>query len=249
MYLPLAALLALGVGAIGPLVAHRRGRWLGPGLLAAAALALAALSFARAGDYRSEVGLWRSDLRVRPENRRARYDLAKALEREGSQAEARVEMAAAVRAEIDYYERVLPLQPDPVGARVDLGALNEVSGRPERAQALYLEALALAPDDPYALRRMALLLLRRAVGDEASIARARGYAERAVAVTDRRDAASLEALASVQLASGERDAALEALREALATDPARQPARVLERVRERLDALQSAAPDREGDTR
>ncbi len=237
MYLPLAALLALGVPSAWLAVGRTRARWLAPGLAGAAALAFAVLSFARAGDYRSEVELWRSDLRAQPGNRRAHYDLAKALEREGRPAEARAELAEAVRGEIDYYERVLPLQPDPVGARVDLGALNEVSGRPERAQALYLEALALAPDDPYALRRMALVAIRHDGADAASLARARDYAERAVAVTGRRDAAALEALASVQLASGERDAAISTLKEALATDPTAQPARVLERVRERLAAL------------
>ncbi|HKC50045.1 MAG TPA: hypothetical protein VKF60_04575 [Myxococcota bacterium] len=239
MYLPLAALLALGVPSAWLAVGRTRARWLAPGLAGAAALAFAVLSFARAGDYRSEVELWRSDLRAQPGNRRAHYDLAKALEREGRPAEARAELAEAVRGEIDYYERVLPLQPDPVGARVDLGALNEVSGRPERAQALYLEALALAPDDPYALRRMALVAIRHDGADAASLARARDYAERAVAVTGRRDAAALEALASVQLVSGERDAAISTLKEALATDPTAQPPRVLERVRERLAALGS----------
>jgi len=43
----------------------------------------------------------------------------------------------------------------------------------------------------------------------------------------------------VQLASGERDAAIATLKEALATDARAQPARVLERVRERLAALGS----------
>jgi len=181
MYLPLRALLALG-GLLG--LARRRAR--APPLAGARARrrrgrsrSPRCRSRARAY-YRSEVELWQSDLRAQPGNRRAHYDLAKALEREGRGAEARAELAEAVRGEIDYYERVLPLQPDPVGARVDLGALNEVSGRAERAQTLYLEALALAPDDPYALRRMALVSIRRDVADAASLARARDYAERAV---------------------------------------------------------------------
>jgi tetratricopeptide (TPR) repeat protein len=242
MYLPLAALLALGVGGSALLAARWRAQRIATLVTAVVALSLAALSFARAGDYRTEIDLWRADVRVRPGNRRAHYNLSKAFERAGRAGEALPEMAEAVRGEAEYYERVLPLQPDPVHARVDLGAVNEIRGDPQRAQALYLEALALAPDDPYALRRMALVLIRRDSADAASVARARQYAERAVAVTSRRDAAALEALAAVQLATGERDAAIETLHAALATDPAQQLPRVLERVREKLQTLEAGAP-------
>ncbi|MFI5317564.1 MAG: hypothetical protein ACHQ6T_17820 [Myxococcota bacterium] len=242
MLLPLAALLALAVCAGWLVLARWRAQRLAPWLAGAAAVALAVLAFARAGDYASEIALWQSDLRVSPENQRARYDLAKALEREGRVAEAHAEMARAVRAEIDFYERVLPLQPDPVRSRVDLGATHELGGEPERAEALYREALERAPDDSYALRRIALLTIRRAEGDPAAVARARDFAERAVAASGRRDAAALEALATVQIAGGELAAATATLREALATDPALQSPRVLERVRERLESLESLAP-------
>ncbi len=240
MYLPLAALIALGVTVTRPWLARANARWLGPVLAGVLALALGARSFARAGDYESAVELWRADVEAQPMNRRAHYNLAKALEAEGRATESQAELTAAVLSEIEYYERVLPLQPDPVSARVDLGALHELAGRTRRAEELYSDALSRAPDDPYVLRRMARFLLR-GDADPQSLAEARRFAERAVAVTERRDAAALEALAAVQFASQERDAAITTLEEALATDPAGQTPRVLERIRERL-ALEASAP-------
>jgi Flp pilus assembly protein TadD len=240
MYLPLAALVALGVSGGWLLLARHRAQRFAPWLAAAAVLALGALSFARAGDYRSEIGLWQSDVRAAPANQRAHYNLATALERDGRIPEARAEMTRAVRGEIELYERVLPLQPDPVRARVDLGATHEVAGEAERAEQLYREALERAPDDPYALRRMALVLVRRGA-DSSSVTRAREFAEHAVAASGRGDAAALEALAEVQLAGGDSAGAMATLREALATDPAKQSRRVLQRVRERLERLESLA--------
>jgi len=233
MYLALAALLALAVTAMAALFA-RGGttRW-ALALVGLAALALGAVSFLRAGDYRSAIDLWRADVAARPHNRRAHYNLAAAYRAAGLTREAEVEKRTALESEIDYYQSLLPLQPDPVTARVDLGALNELAGHRPRARELYLDALSRSPDDAYALRRMALFLLREEP-DPASLAEARSYAERAVSATGRRDAAALEALANVQFASQERAAAIASLEEALQTDPRQQPPRVFERIRERL---------------
>lgn len=239
MYLPLMALIVLGVCAGELALARFRARALGPWLAGAAALALAAVSFARAGDYRTEVGLWQSDLRVAPNSRRAHYNLGKAFEREGRTAEAQVERAATVQGELEFYTKVLPLQPDQVRSRVDLGAVYEMAGRTAQAEGLYAEALALDPNEAYALWRMALVLLRARGDAPPDLARAHEFALRAVDMTQRRDAAALEALARVQLAAGDREGGLRSLREALATDPAHQRPRVLARVRETLTALES----------
>ena len=239
MYLPLAALAALAVCAVDLALARLRARSLGPWLAGAAALALAAVSFARAGDYRSEIGLWESDLR-HWSDRRAHYNLGKAYAREGLLAQAQEQQARAVLGEIDFYSAVLPLQPDQVRSRVDLGAVYEVAARPANAEALYRQALELDPENVYALWRMALVLTRPRADLPADLERAKDYAEHAVAASRRGDAAALEALARVQLARGERDAAKQTLREALATDPARQRERVMKRVLETLTALEAA---------
>jgi protein O-mannosyl-transferase len=200
MYLPLAALLAFGVCAVDLALARFRVRALGPWLAGAAAVALASLSFARAGDYRSEIALWESDVRADPSNRRAHYNLSKAYGREGQAEAARNQQILAVQGEIDFYSAVLPLQPDPVRSRVDLGAVYEVAGKFPQAEALYREALERSPDDAYALRRLALVLLRPRANLPAATEQARGFAERAVEVSGRRDAAALEVLARIQLA-------------------------------------------------
>jgi protein O-mannosyl-transferase len=238
MYLPLMALLALGVCAAELLLARFRARALGPWLAGAAALALAAVSFARAGDYRTEIGLWQSDLRVAPDSRRAHYNLGKAFEREGRMAEAQAEHAATVHLELAFYTKVLPLQPNQVKSRVDLGAVYEMAGQTAQAEVLYREALERSPDDVYALWRMALMLSRGLGSAPPALDRALGFAQRAVAVSGRRDAAALEALAKVQVAAGRRDAAIATLRDALATDPAQQSPRVMARVRDLLTVLE-----------
>lgn len=240
MYLPLAALLALGVCGVDLALERLRAQALGRWLAGAAVVALAALSFARAGDYRTEIALWESDLRAAPNNRRVHYNLGKAYEHAGQADAARNQQILAVLGEIDFYSAVLPLQPDQVRSRVDLGAVYEVAGKPAQAEALYRQALERSPDDVYALWRMALVLSRPRGNLPPALDRALGFAERAVAVSDRRDAAALEALARVQLASGQRDAALQSLRDALATDPAQQRPRVLARVRDTLTALEAS---------
>ncbi len=112
MYLPLAALsvllvclLWLGVARAGRVVAIRF-------IVGIAALALSAVSVARAADYANEIRLWRADVVIAPGNARARYNLSGALRRAGLEDEAKQERAAAVRGEVDFYSRILPLQPD-----------------------------------------------------------------------------------------------------------------------------------------
>ena len=239
MYLPLMALIVLGVCAGELALARFRARALAPWLAGAAALALAASLVRARGRLPHEVALWQSDLRVAPNSRRAHYNLGKAFEREGRTAEAQVERAATVQGELEFYTKVLPLQPDQVRSRVDLGAVYEMAGRTAQAEGLYAEALALDPNEAYALWRMALVLLRARGDAPPDLARAHEFALRAVDMTQRRDAAALEALARVQLAAGDREGGLRSLREALATDPAHQRPRVLARVRETLTALES----------
>ena len=157
MYLPLAALLALFV-CLGWLALVRTGRArLGPWLAGLAAVMLAGASALRAGDYQSEIALWQADVRAAPQNARARYNLSRALERAGRADEARAERDASVRLEIDFYQRILPFQPDRVQALGDLAGLHLVAGELARADALYTQVLELAPDDPTALRMRALL--------------------------------------------------------------------------------------------
>jgi len=157
MYLPLAALLSLGV-CLGWLVLAHGGRArIGPFLVGLAALVLASASALRAGDYSDEIRLYEAEVRAAPENARARYNLSHALERSGREHEARTEHAAMVRAEIAIYARILPFQPDRVQALNDLARLHVAAGELERADELFAQVLELAPADATALRMRARL--------------------------------------------------------------------------------------------
>ncbi len=160
MYLPLAALSVLFV-CLGWRGLTRVGRArLGPWLVALAALALAGASAMRAGVYANEIALWQADVATAPGNARAHYNLSSALRREGRESEAQVERDAAVRGEITFYGRILPLQPDRVQALGDLAALHVVAGELARAEQLYGEVLELSPSDATAKRMRAQLRAR-----------------------------------------------------------------------------------------
>ncbi len=160
MYLPLGVILAFGVCLARLALAHVGRLRLAPLFTGLAVAALASLGVARASDYADAVTLWRADVEAAPGNARARYNLAGALRAAGRYAEAQAERADAVRGELAFYERILPLQPDRVQALGDLAALHIAAGDLARADALYAELLLLAPDDAAALGRRAWLRTR-----------------------------------------------------------------------------------------
>lgn len=97
MYLPLAVVLAaLALAAFAWL---GRRAWM---LAVAAALVAGGLTFARNGDYASAVSLWRKTVQQRPENLRARNNLAASL-LEAHETEAGLaELAAALKLKPDH---------------------------------------------------------------------------------------------------------------------------------------------------
>lgn len=152
MYLPLGALLALGTCLGWLALARGRGARFGPPLVGLAALALAGASANRAGDYRDETRLYAAEVRAAPGNARARYNLSRALRRAGREDEARTEHQAAARAEIAFYSRILPFQPDRAQALGDLATLNYLVGELARADELCAQVLELSPNDATAKR-------------------------------------------------------------------------------------------------
>ncbi len=132
MYLPLAAIIVLGV--LGLQAALPRAVWL---VLGALAMGLCLLSVRRNQDYRSALVLWEDTIRKQPENSRGRYNLANELVKlPGRSAEA-----------IAHYEAALRLQPDLVSAHTQVARLLALL--PERlpdAVAHYEQAVALEPD-------------------------------------------------------------------------------------------------------
>lgn len=128
-YLPLAALLALIVPALRPILA--RGA---PLLLLAVAAAFALLTIRRNQDYQTSLTLWADTLAKRPVNPRACDNLAEAL-------------AATGRAEaaITYYRRALALNPSSATTHTMLGHALMSLNRVAEAELSYRQAVALDP--------------------------------------------------------------------------------------------------------
>ena len=196
MYLPLAALLALGVCAVELALARFARDASARGSPAPLVLALAALSFARAGDYRTEIALWAErPARARRDTRRAHYNLGKAYEREGRADAARKPSALApCSARSTFYSAGAPAAARTRCARGWTSArCTRSRGEPAQAEALYRRgARARARRRLRALAhgaRAAARARRRAARDRA---RARVRASARSTSSGRRDAAALE---------------------------------------------------------
>ncbi|MFI5315198.1 MAG: tetratricopeptide repeat protein [Myxococcota bacterium] len=162
MYLPLAALVSLGVGLA--LEIGRRAAERGPapqqrltrraGELAAAALAIAfgGATFARNADYATAVGLWQSSVTARPELAQGIVNLGIAHAEVGAYREA----AAA-------YRRALALDPENARAHYDLALALDRLGEADAALDHYARAVALEPR--FEIGQLALARARVARGD------------------------------------------------------------------------------------
>jgi len=114
-------------------------------------------------------------------------------------------------------KRALELQPEYPDAHYNLGKVLLESGRAQDAADHFRTALALRPDWLPVLSETArLLATNRAVLDPAQ---AITFAERAVSLTHRRDAAALDSLAGAYASGGDFDKAVTAAEEALKLMP------------------------------
>lgn len=141
MYLPLAAVAALVVAAADALWRDGSGRqrvsaiW--PGLaLALALIALGWRTLERNNEYRDAVALWESNLRHRPNNPRAHYNLGYALVEAGRPQEA-----------IAPLKRALELAPGYADVHTTLGNALSQLGRSDEALQHYEQAARIEPDN------------------------------------------------------------------------------------------------------
>ena len=106
---------------------------------------------------------------------------------------------------LDHYRRALALRPDNVEARGNLAQLLSRQGRSAEAVAEFDQVLAVSAEDPQALSGLAWI---RATAADAALrnpGQAIQLAERAAALTRRRDLAALDALAAAYAAAGRFD--------------------------------------------
>ena len=136
MYLPLAAVLALAVGALHRSLGRRQ--WpLAAWVFGSVAVALILLTVRRNGDYRSDIALWTDTIEKRPNNPLAQVMVAGAQERAGN-------LGAAVK----HYEQALELKPDFSIGHENFGELLLRQGRRVDAIAHFESALRLQPEYP-----------------------------------------------------------------------------------------------------
>ena len=130
MYLPLAAVVTLGVMGINTLLGRRSGA-----VFLALAVGLGWLTVRRNEDYRTELSIWNDTLAKCPNSVRAHYHLGDMLLHTGKVQEA-----------IDHYQRALQIGPDTPEGQVNLGVALDRMGRAQEAIGHYEEALRIRPD-------------------------------------------------------------------------------------------------------
>ena len=147
MYLPLAAVVSLGVAAGYRYLGARACTW---GAFAVA-LGFSVLTILRNEDYRSEVRLWSDTVAKRPNNTLAHHNLGTAFAKlPGHEEEA-----------LREYRRAIDLTPNLAVAHKELGELllRRPAGEAE-ALAQFREAVRLDPKDPEARTDLGRLLAR-----------------------------------------------------------------------------------------
>jgi hypothetical protein len=155
MYLPLAALMVLGVGLVAAAWRQRRPAFRAAlaGLLLAS---LATMTHYRNRSYASEEAVWQDVLRKRPHNLRARLGLGAVRLRGGADNEAMRHFEAVIRG-LEDSDRVSPGYRRTIGAqaRSNLGVVHYRAGRYAEAAQCFRQALALAPAFEDARRNLA----------------------------------------------------------------------------------------------
>jgi tetratricopeptide (TPR) repeat protein len=161
-----------------------------------------------AGETRAAVEQYEHALVLRPDYAQAHTNLGSVLLQQGQTALA-----------LEHLDAALGIDPASVQAHYSAGIANEQLGRIEPAIDHFRRALHLRPDFPQAQSSLAWLL---AVAGDARLrdpAQAVSLAERAAALTGRRDAAALDALAAAYASAGIYDRAVATATEALALGP------------------------------
>jgi Flp pilus assembly protein TadD len=180
---------------------------------------------ARNRDYWSEQTLWRDTVAKQPGNERARVaygvallsmrrfadaeaqlQVAVDLDRADPMAESRLGAAQAAQGKLEnaivHLERAVALRPDDVDAHRWLGQAYAIRRQDALAVPHFMRALEVQGDDPVLLGHLAQILADSRDGSVRDGARALVLAERAVALTSRGDARTLDILAVAQAAVG-----------------------------------------------
>jgi tetratricopeptide (TPR) repeat protein len=219
------------------------------------------------GQYDQAITHFRRSLALNPASASTHYNLGYALSVRGRHEDAAAEFLEALRLDPDYaqahnnlgavlqllgrpdealthYRRAVVLRPDNIEARVNLAQLLSALGLAADAAGEFQRVLARRADDPQALSGLAWIRSTSSTESLRDPADAVRLAERAVALTSRRDISAIDALAAAYASAGRYDEAVAAARAGvdLAVE-AGLPAVVIQ-FRERLDLYQAGRPYR-----
>lgn len=153
MYLPLAAIVAALVFALGRVWGARRAAAVAATLL----LASVGGTALRNSVYASELSLWSDTIAKRPENARARVNYSLALDAAGRRDEA-----------LHQIDRAVELEPTSADAHFNRGVVLAGLGRRDDARSAYRRCLALRPDYSEAHNNLGILALNSADWNEAA---------------------------------------------------------------------------------
>ena len=200
---------------------------------------LGSVTYARNRDFWSDEGIWQDTVEKRPTNPRARVSYGVDLYAAGKLPDAERELREAVRLKdtsaaahanlgavlcaqghlddgIRHLERALALDPEYHSAHANLAEAYAALGHRAQAAQEFARAVDVAPDNPFLLNRLAWLLATSPEDAVRNGLRAVELAQKAVSITNRQDAMSLETLSAAYAEVGRFDDALATGREALA---------------------------------
>ena len=161
-----------------------------------------------AGDYESAVLEYQRALSIRKDYAQAHNNLASILLQTGKLPEA-----------VSHLNDAIKLDPGNAQAHYNAGIAMLRQGKPADAIDHLKRAVQLAPDAPGPMVDLAWVLSATPQEPLRDAGLAMRLAERAVAVTNRRDAGALDALAAAQASNGEFDRAVDTANAALALKP------------------------------
>jgi tetratricopeptide (TPR) repeat protein len=271
MYLPLAIVVCLVVAGserLSSMILPRKQAGL---LLATTFLAAGAWLFAatveRNNVYASDAGLWFDTIQKQPRNARARNNYASDLLKSGQAraaidhlqvavtespnfAEAHANLGVALATEgrvpeaLPHFERALEINPFYTEAYQNIAEAYGSQNQLAKAVKYFLKALDQRPDDVALMNRAAWILATAADPAARDGREALVLAERAVKLTDRKDASSLDTLAAALAENGRFDDAIAACTEALSLARARGDAAFPEELNQRLALYRAHKPVR-----
>jgi len=187
-----------------------------------------ATTLAAVGRTDEAIGGYREALRIRPVYGQAHNNLGVALLRLDRRDDAGTEFRAAVRDDPSLSE-----------AHLNLGALMRLDGRTVEAIAEFRAAVTTDPDSVSALAGLASLLSTTPEPTLRNPGEAVGLAERAAALTARRDPNVLDVLGAAYAAAGDFDRAVGVATEALELNP---PSQLAANIRVRRDQYRQRHP-------